>query len=135
MTHPSWRADISGITAPALAISAVYAAASSVDPIFRALKEYPTLSADWERLCDAEEVEVGDVRQARSAMDSAADRVTATTPTTAAGAAALIRHVIEDLENHETTDTSEWPARLLFVVADALDGIADVDAASQRRPS
>ncbi len=56
-------------------------------------------------------------------MDAAAERVTATRPTTAAGAAALIRYVIEDMEADDD-DTSAWPVSLLFTAAEALDGMA-----------
>ena len=143
MTRPSRRVDISGITAPALAISAAYAAASSVDPIFRALKEYLTLSADWDRLCEAEEAakddalhgrdtppaDVGDVRQARVAMDRAANRVTATTPTTVAGVAELIRFVMDDPAEVFDLGKRDWP-RGLFVAA--LAGLDNITAAGGR---
>ena len=140
MTQPSRRSDISGITAPALAISAAYAAASNVDPIFRALKEYLTLSADWDRLCEAEDAaedealhgrntppaDVGDVRKARIAMDRAADRVTTTTPTTVAGVAELIRFVMDDPAEVFDLGKRDWP-RGLFVAA--LAGLDNITAA------
>ena len=46
-------------------------------------------------------------------MNAAAERVTATSPTTALGAAALIRHVIEDMEVNEDSATLAWPVSLL----------------------
>jgi hypothetical protein len=47
--------SISGITAPALAISAANAAASTVDPIIPAIQDYVQLYSAWWRLCEAEQ--------------------------------------------------------------------------------
>ena len=56
---------------------------------------------------------VAEIACAEDAMNAAAERVTATSPTTALGAAALIRHVIEDMEINEDSATLAWPVSLL----------------------
>ena len=113
------------------------------DPALAALQCYRALHAEWSRLCMELDDAGGNLPRlppgrreaalaimsariacAEDAMNAAAERVTATRPTTAAGAAALIRHVTEDMEVHEDSDTSAWPVSLLFVAAEALDGIA-----------
>ena len=104
------------------------------DPALAALRKYRALSAEWFRLymeSDAAEpmerksdlaILNARIARAEDAMDAAAKRLTATKPTTAAGAAALIRYVIQEIG--DTNDTSTWPVNLLLTAAEALDGIA-----------
>lgn len=115
--------------------------AASPDPVLAALQEYRRLNAEWFQLCMEFDAAGGNGHRyppgcegalatlnaridcARDAMNVAAERVTATTPTTAAGAAALGRYVIEAMED-DAADTSAWPVSLLFTVVAALDGMA-----------
>ena len=134
--------NLGNITGPALAISAANVAASAIDPIFPALKDYLRLHDEWYRLGTASERakdiardgrcivpprDPKEINRARDAADAAADRVTDTTPTTIAGVAALIRFVMDDPTNVFDFGQQEWP-RELFVAA--LAGLDNITAGS-----
>ena len=117
------------------------AAPTTPDPALAAIEEYQRRNAEWFRLCmECDEAESSRHFQppgreitlaalsaridcARSALDAATKRVIATKPTTTAGAAALIHFIIDDMKINGD-DASEWPVRLLFTAAAALDGMA-----------
>jgi hypothetical protein len=133
------RASIDHITAPALAVSAAYAAASAVDPIFPVLKEYVRRHAEWHRLCRAEDAVDGiardarcfmppsgsiDIATAQDAMDAAASRIFVTTPTTVVGVAELLRFVLDDPTEAFDSIARKWPRELFVAALDGLDNIA-----------
>ena len=133
------RISISSITKPALAVSAAYATASKVDPIFSVLKEYLRSYAEWYRLCRAEDavediardarciIPPGfdiDIAEAQGALDAAADRMMVTTPTTVEGVAELLRFVVDDPTDVFGHPEREWPRELFVMALTGLDNIA-----------
>jgi len=95
----------------------------TTDPVFALIERHRKAYIEHSIICTMPDVREDELESASIADRSARDALANITPTSVAGAAALLRYVAEHAVENEQGDIETWPAmfRMLQNVADGLE--------------